>query len=130
MSSKDFYGVTCRDLNNSLYELGINSHSKNGSTWAIVKATPTAATILAQGSTTNPSTKIGGACVGGTTSGPAHLVMYVVDKPVGHVDDPQPLHQGYAGVFAHTSTKDSKGGTATSPLFGILDWQLNSATLK
>lgn len=130
VSSKDDFGVTCRDLNGSFYELGVQ-HTVDGSNWFIAKLVTNAqgsldSQTLASGTAPTKSTRVVGACVGGSTSGPAHLGISLGATLVGQVDDPQPLKEGYSGVFAHTSSTDVKGNQP--PVFSVMEWDLYSAT--
>jgi hypothetical protein len=126
VSSKDFFGVTCRDYHGSWYELGVEHLVSGGSLWLIVKETPNNQQTLASGSTGKTSLEIAGACVGGSGSGPAHLGVAIGGQEVGQATDAQPLKQGYSGVFAHTSSSDTTGNQP--PVFSVTDWQLHAAT--
>lgn len=99
---EDWFGVTCRDLNNKRYAfrmgLGIERDDRP---WQIVKIEGGKSEILAEGlhDVGGSAWEVSGACVGGSDGGSATLAMKINGEVVGQVDDPAPYLEGYAGVY-------------------------------
>jgi len=110
---EDWFGVTCRDLDDKRYsfEMSYPTSGDHESGWVIAKHDAGKLTVLAKGTHTvgGSAFEISGACVGGAGGDAATLVMKVNDEVVGSVEDGDaPLPQGYGGIYLY-----SKAGRTT-----------------
>jgi hypothetical protein len=128
VSQETQFGVTCRAYQGNRYEFVIQRKTDGTEDWGIIKHTAENGKLLAHGRTSEKSSTISGACVGGGVSGPAHLGMSVGDTLVGQVDDPQPFRLGYSGLFAYTASTDKIIGSRLT--FNVSNWQLHAATVS
>lgn len=124
LGREDWFGVTCRDLNNQRYSFRM-AYPTSGdkiAPWNITKHDEGKTTVLAEGEheVGGSAFEISGACVGGTGT-PATLVMKINDKVVGTATDDTPYTAGYGGVYLL-----SKEGTAT---INVLSFAARTATL-
>lgn len=112
LGRKDWFGVTCRDLNNKRYsfEMGLDTTGDDLSPWVIAEHDGGKLEVLAKGEhkVGGSAFEVSGACVGGADGGPATLVMKINDEVVGSVADDSPLTAGYGGIYLY-----SDSGSAT-----------------
>lgn len=115
----DWFGVTCRDLNDKRYsfEMAYQTGGEDTMPWVIAKHDGGRLEVLAKGEHTvgGSAFEISGACVGGKDGSPATLVMKINDDVVGQAQDAaSPLTEGYGGVYLY-----AKKGTATVNVLGF-----------
>lgn len=123
---EDWFGVTCRDLDQKRYsfEMGRGDSSTEEKPWVIAKHDGGKLEVLAKGShAVGGSTwTVSGACVGGADGGPATLVMKINDEVVGFAtDDEAPYTQGVGGIYLYC-----KNGKTT---VNVLSFAARSASL-
>jgi hypothetical protein len=112
VSTKDYFGVVCRELDRKRYSFEMAyDHLSDDDTmpWVIVKHDKAELDVLARGRAKigGSAFEISGACVT-NSDGSAHLEMYVNDEFVGGVDDDDaPLAAGYGGVYLYTKDGNS-----------------------
>lgn len=123
----DWFGVTCRDLEEKRYSFEMSMGTSGGDTrnWVIAKHDGGTLKVLAKGEhdVGGSAWTIAGACVGGGADGsPATLVMKINDEVVGYATDADaPLTQGYGGIYLF----GKKGKTTIN----VLGFSVRSASL-
>jgi hypothetical protein len=123
---EDWFGVTCRDLDEKRYsfEMGLGTSGGETRDWVIAKHDGGKLDVLAKGThdVGGSAWDVSGACVGGSDGTPATLVMKINDEVVGYaVDSDAPLAQGYGGVYLF----GKKGKTTIN----VLSFAARSASL-
>lgn len=124
----DYFGVTCRDLDEQRYSLSIGYDLRRTGQipWRILKHGPAGSRTLAEGTAASPGGSaftVAGTCAGGQAGAPAHLVLTVNDTEVGRTTDTEsPLTEGYGGVYAF-----SDDGKTT---VNVYDFSVRPATLS
>lgn len=123
VGSKDDFGVTCRDLNRTRYQMIMGRSLDRTHSWQISKYDGTNYTTLAHGTLDNGGSAftVTGVCLGGHNGSPAQLYMQVNGATVGSAtDSDHPLAEGFGGVYLDTS----QGNSA----YNILSFAAASAT--